>query len=202
MKRNAHIGPCNSTADLPSAQSAAPPIKRSFFRKFVSWMSKHVRRATTAENIETNYSTSGGFRHNCNIFLYKLVLTVLGHSAANLPSDRPATDQRATTSAVSMEMNDGTFSEFVTVITYLLYQIVDTGVGHSSANLPSDRPATPPAQSSNPAPVSSAGDQRATTSAVSMETYNTFGESYHGDNIFVAPNSSYWCRAHIGELTF
>jgi hypothetical protein len=85
-KRDARTGPRNSTADLPSAQSAAPPIKRSFFRKFVPWMSKH--------------------------------------------------------------------------------------------------------------------DQRATTSAANMETYNIFGESRHDDNIFVEPNSSYWCRSLIGGLAF
>jgi hypothetical protein len=136
-KRDARTGPRNSTADLPSAQSAAPPIKRSFFRKFVPWMSKHDQRATTsAANMETNYSTSGEFRHSCSIFMYNLVLTVLGHSVANLPSNRPATDQRATTSAVN------------------------------------------------------------------METYNIFGESRHDDNIFVEPNSSYWCRSLIGGLAF
>jgi len=91
----------------------------------------------------------------------------------------------------------------VTAITYLVYELVLTGVGHSAANMPSDRPATPPAKSNDLAPFTSTGDQRATTSAVDTETNDSaFGEFYHGDNIFALRIGSDWCRSLSGELAF
>ena len=66
---------------------------------------------------------------------------------------------------------------FVTVMTYLLYELVLTGVGHSAANLPSDRPATPPAKINNLAPFVSTGNQRTTIIAKKTEIKdNTLGE--------------------------
>ena len=56
-----------------------------------------------------------------------------------------------------------------TVITHLLYELVLTGVGHSAANMPSNRSAMPPAKSGNLAPFMSTGGQRETTSSVDME---------------------------------
>jgi hypothetical protein len=62
--------------------------------------------------------------------LYELTLTGVGHSAANLPFDRPPAishnltpfasteDQRAMTIAMKAEIHDSTFSEFLTVIPY------------------------------------------------------------------------------------
>jgi hypothetical protein len=62
------------------------------------------------------------------------------------------------------------------VVTYLLYELALTGVGHSAANLPFDRPATPPANS-NLSPFASTEDQRATTIATKTEIHDsTFSE--------------------------
>ena len=69
-------------------------------------------------------------------------------------------DQMATTYAVNMETTHGTSGEFVAVTSCLLYKPV-VGVGHSTTNLPSDRLVTPPAESSNVAPITLTGDQRA-----------------------------------------
>jgi hypothetical protein len=64
------------------------------------------------------------------------------------------------------------------VVTYLLYELALTGVGHSAANLPFDRPPTPPAKSSNLTPFTSTEDQRAMTIAMKAEINgNTIGES-------------------------
>jgi hypothetical protein len=139
-KRETRTGPTgNSTAGLSSARPATPPGKRSFFRKFVPFMSKH--------------------------------------------------DQEATTSAVNV-------GELFMVVTYLLYQLALTDVGHSATSLPFDRPPTPPAKSSNLTPFASTEDQGATNSAVNV------GEFRHGGNIFVVSASSYWCRSFSGELAF
>ena len=60
------------------------------------------------------------------------------------------------------------------MITYVLYWLVLTGVGHSAANMPFDRPATPPTEGSNLAPFMSMGDQSV---AMKIEIKdNTFGE--------------------------
>ena len=85
--------------------------------------------------------------------------------------------QRATTSPVNVETNYSTLGEFITAITYLEYELVLTGAGLSTANMASDRPATPPAKSSNVAPFMSMGDQRATAGSVDVETNDgAFGE--------------------------
>ena len=70
------------------------------------------------------------------------------------------------------------------VITYLVYELVLTGVGHSAANMPSDRPAMPLAKSSHLAPSMSTGGQRATTSSVDTEmNHSAFGEFCHEYNV-------------------
>jgi hypothetical protein len=76
-------------------------------------------------------------------------------------------DQVATTYAVNTETNYGISGEFVAVMPYLLYKPV-IGVGHSTANLPSDRLVTPLAESSNLAPITSTGDQGTTTIAMKL----------------------------------
>ena len=87
-------------------------------------------------------------------------------------------DQRATTSPVNVETNYSILlGQFITAITYLEYELVLTGAGLSAANMPSDRPAMPPAKSSNVAPFMSMGDQRATAGSVDVETNDgAFGE--------------------------
>ena len=66
----------------------------------------------------------------------------------------------------------------VTVVTYLLYELAITGVGHSVVNLPFDRPPTPPAKSSNPTPFTLTEDQRPMTISMEVEINgNTIGES-------------------------
>jgi hypothetical protein len=137
-KRDTGTRPRNSTAGLSSARPATPPGKRSKFVPFMS-ESKH--------------------------------------------------DQKATTNAVNV-------GEFFTVVTYLLYKLVLTDVGHSATNLPFDRPTTPPANNSNLTPFASMEDQRATTSVVNI------GEFCHGGNVSVVRASSYWCRSFSGELAF
>jgi hypothetical protein len=63
------------------------------------------------------------------------------------------------------------------VVTYLLYELALTGVGHSAANLPFDRSPTPPAKSNNPTPFTSTQDQRAMTISMNAEINgNTIGE--------------------------
>ena len=60
------------------------------------------------------------------------------------------------------------------MITHLLYGSVLTGVGHSTANMPSDRPTTALSKGNNDAPFMSMGDQ-----SIAMKTEikgNTFGE--------------------------
>jgi hypothetical protein len=124
-----------------------------------------------------------------------------GNSTAGLSSARPATspgkrskfvpfmskhDQMATTNAVNV-------GEFFMVVTYLLYQLALTDVGHPATNLPFDRPPTPPAKSSN---LPSTENRRATTSVVNI------GEFCRGGNISVVRASSYWCRSFSGELAF
>jgi hypothetical protein len=120
-KRDTRTGPGNSTAGLSSARPATPG-KRSFFRKLVPFMSKHDKKATT------------GAVNTCEFFM---------------------------------------------VVTYLLYKLALTDVGHSATNLPFDRPATPLANNSNLTPFASMEDQRATTSVVNV------GEFFHGGNISV-----------------
>jgi hypothetical protein len=127
-----------------------------------------------------------------------------GNSTAGLSSARPATppgkrsfsrkfvpsmskhDQEATTSAVNV-------GEFFMVVTYLLYQLALTDVGHSATSLPFDRP---PAKSSNLTPFPSTENRRATTSVVNV------GEFCHGGNISAVRASSYWCMSFSGELAF
>ena len=138
-KRDTRTGPGNLMAGLSSARPATPPGKRSFFRKFVPFMSKH--------------------------------------------------DQEAMTSSVNV-------GEFFMVVTYLLYQLALTDVGHSATSLPFDRPPTPPAKSSNLTPFPSTENRRATTSVVNI------GEFCYSGNISVVRASSYWCRSFSGELAF
>ena len=141
-KRDTSIGvpPGDLMTDFPPAQSVAPPRKRSFFRKFGAFISRHRQRTTASPvNVETNYGTLGEFITVITYLLYELVLTGGGHSTANMPSDRSAMPpansgnlapfmstggQRETTSSVNMEMD---YSEFVTVIMHLLYGSVLTG---------------------------------------------------------------------------
>jgi hypothetical protein len=64
------------------------------------------------------------------------------------------------------------------MVIYLLYELALTGVGHSVANLPFDRPVTPPANS-NLSPFASTGDQRAMTIAMKAKINNsTFSEFF------------------------
>jgi hypothetical protein len=87
-KRDTSTGPGNSTAGLSSARPATPPGKRPFFRKkqeVVPFMSKHDQKATTsAVNV-------GEYFMVATYLLYQLALTDVGHSATNLPFDRPPT---------------------------------------------------------------------------------------------------------------
>ena len=147
------VPPGDLMTDFPPAQSVAPPRKRSFFRKFVAFLSRHRQRTTASPvNVETNY---------------------------------------------------GTLGEFITVITYLLYELVLTGVGHSAANMPSDRSAMPPAKGSNLAPLMPIGGQMATTSSVDMDmNYSAFGEFCHDDNTFPLWIGSDWCRSLNSEHAF
>jgi hypothetical protein len=109
----------DSAAGSSSAQPATPPGKRSFFRKFVPFISKKDQKATTSTvNV-------GEFFTVVTYLLYKLALTGVGPPAANLPPPVESSglshfasmeDQKATTIAMKREMNDGTFGEFLTVI--------------------------------------------------------------------------------------
>ena len=77
-KRDASIGvpPGDLTSDFPLAQSVAPLRKRSCFRKFVAFMSRHRRRTTASPvNVETNYGTLGEFITVITYLPYELVLT-------------------------------------------------------------------------------------------------------------------------------
>ena len=104
--------------------------------------------------------------------------------------------RQTTASPVNVETNYGTLGEFITVITYLPYELVLTGVGHSAANMP-------PAKGSNLAPLMSTGGQMATTSTVDMDmNYNTFGEFCHDDKTFPLRIGSDWCRSLSGEHAF
>jgi hypothetical protein len=116
MKKKAtRPGPSDSAAGLSSAQPATPPSKRSFFRKF---MSKHGQKATTsAVNV-------GEFFTAVTYLLYQLALTGVGLPGANLPPPAESSglshfasteDQRATATVMKTEINDRTFSEFLTV---------------------------------------------------------------------------------------
>ena len=54
------VPPGDLMTDFPPAQSVAPPRKRSFFRKFVAFLSRHRQRTTASPaNVETNYGTLG-----------------------------------------------------------------------------------------------------------------------------------------------
>jgi hypothetical protein len=111
MKNKTRTGPSDSS----SARPATPPGKRSFFRMF---MSKHSQKAMTSTvNV-------GEFFTMVTYSLYQLALPGVGLPTANLPPPAESSglshfasteDQRATAVAMKTEINDSTFSEFLTV---------------------------------------------------------------------------------------
>jgi hypothetical protein len=63
------VPPGDLMTDFPPAQSVAPPRKRSCFRKFVAFMSRHRQRTTASPvHVETNYGTLSEFIHSDNTF--------------------------------------------------------------------------------------------------------------------------------------
>jgi hypothetical protein len=114
-KRATRTGPGDLAAGLSSARPPTPPGKRS---KFVPFISKDDQKTTTsAVNV-------GEFFTVVIYLLYQLALTGVGLLAANLPPPAESSglshfalteDQRTTTIATKTEINDSTFSEFLTV---------------------------------------------------------------------------------------